>query len=172
MSEIRPSGTDPSGTRQPRAAAAKLPEGYNDTGEETPLDWAPVNERLEQSRHFWFSTADAGGRPHARPIWGAWIDNTLYADGGIQVTRWGRDLLANPHTQVHLESATEVVIVDGIFSTDNDLSPEAFDRVRASYQRRYESYQPESADGLFMVKPRHVLAWTSFPRDVTRFDFS
>ena len=70
---------------QPRAAAAKLPEGYNDTGEETPLDWAPVNERLEQSRHFWFSTADAGGRPHARPIWGAWIDNTLYADGGIQI---------------------------------------------------------------------------------------
>ncbi|WP_460810132.1 pyridoxamine 5'-phosphate oxidase family protein [Microlunatus endophyticus] len=166
------SGTDLSGTGQPRGAAAKLPEGYNDTGEETPLDWAPVNERLEQSRHFWFSTADGGGRPHARPIWGAWIDNTLYADGGIQVTRWGRDLLANPHTQVHLESATEVVIVDGVFSTDNDLTPEAFDRVRASYQRRYESYQPESADGLFMVKPQHVLAWTNFPRDVTRFDFS
>lgn len=156
----------------PRVAPARLPEGYNDTGEQTTLDWAGVNERLEQSKHFWFSTADGGGSPHARPIWGAWIDNTLYADGGVHVTRWGRDLLANPHTQVHLESATEVVIVDGDFTMANDLTPEAFDRVRASYLRRYESYQPESADGLFMVKPRHVLAWINFPRDVTRFDFS
>lgn len=155
----------------PRGVPGRLPEGYNDTGEQTPLDWAGVRERLEQSKHFWFSTADATGAPHARPIWGAWVDDTLYADGGVPVTRWGRDLLANPRTQVHLESATEVVIVDGEFSMTNDLTPESFARVQASYLRRYESYQPESADGLFMVKPRHVLAWTSFPRDVTRFDF-
>lgn len=157
---------------EPRVAPARLPEGYNDTGEQITLDWAEVNQRLEQSKHFWFSTADAGGSPHARPIWGAWVDNTLYADGGVQVTRWRRDLLANPHTQVHLESATQVVIVDGDFTPANDLTPDAFARVRASYLRRYESYQPESAEGLFMVKPRHVLAWVNFPRDVTRFDFS
>lgn len=156
----------------PRVAPARLPEGYNDTGEQTTLDWAQVRQRLEQSKHFWFSTADADATPHARPIWGAWVDDTLYADGGVHVTRWGRDLLANPRTQVHLESATEVVIVDGDFSMANDLTPESFARVQASYLRRYESYQPESADGLFMIKPRQVLAWTSFPRDVTRFDFS
>ena len=75
-------------------------------------------------------------------------------------------------TQVHLESATEVVIVDGYFSMANDLTPESFAQVRASYLSRYQSYQPEAADGLFMVKPRHVLAWTQFPRDVTRFDFT
>lgn len=156
----------------PRGVPARLPAGYNDTGEQTTLDWAEVRERLEQSKHFWFSTADASATPHARPIWGAWVDDTLYADGGVQVTRWGRDLLANPRTQVHLESATEVVIIDGDFSMSNDLTAESFARVQASYLRRYESYQPESADGLFMVKPRHVLAWTTFPRDVTRFDFS
>ena len=155
----------------PRVAPARLPDGYNDTGEQTTLVWAGVNERLEQAKHFWFSTADGSGRPHARPIWGAWLDNTLYADGGVHVTRWGRDLLANSHTQAHLESATEVVIVDGDFTMTNDLTQEAFARVQESYRRRYESYQPESAGGLFMVKPRHVLAWTNFPRDVTRFEF-
>lgn len=155
----------------PRSAPARLPEGYNETGEQTTLDWSDVRQRLQQAKHFWFSTADAGATPHARPIWGAWVDDTLYADGGVHVTRWGRDLLANPRAQVHLESATEVVIVDGEFSLSNDLADESFARVQASYLRRYETYQPESADGLFMIKPRQVLAWTNFPRDVTRFDF-
>jgi hypothetical protein len=159
-------------TTGPEGAPARLPDGYNDTGEQTPLDWATVRARLEESKHFWFSTADGHGVPHARPIWGAWVDDTLYADGDVRHTRWGRDLLVNPRTQVHLESATEVVIVDGEFSSDNDLTPESFARVQASYLRRYESYQPESAEGLFMVKPRQVLAWANFPRDATRFDFS
>ncbi|MBO0812347.1 MAG: pyridoxamine 5'-phosphate oxidase family protein [Microlunatus sp.] len=156
----------------PQTRPGQLPDGYNDTGEQTTLDWTAVRQRLAESKHFWFSTADGSGAPHARPIWGAWVDDTLYADGGVPVTRWGRDLLANPRTQVHLESATEVVIIDGEFSLTNDLTSESFARVQASYLRRYQSYQPEAADGLFMVKPRHVLAWTNFPRDVTRFDFA
>ncbi|HEY9290193.1 MAG TPA: pyridoxamine 5'-phosphate oxidase family protein, partial [Microlunatus sp.] len=109
----------------PTIEAARLPQGYNDSGQQEPLSWPEVRSRLVQSKHFWFSTADASGAPHARPIWGAWVDDTLYADGGVPVTRWGRDLLVNPRTQVHLESATEVVIVDGTFSMDNDLTPEA-----------------------------------------------
>jgi hypothetical protein len=164
-------GEDSTGTG-PRSAPARLPEGYNDTAQPIrPLEWAEVRTRLEQARHFWFSTADETGQPHARPIWGAWVDDTLYADGGVHVTRWGRDLLVNPRTQVHLESATEVVIVDGTFSMDNDLTPEAFARVQASYLDRYHDYQPEAAEGLFMVTPRHVLAWTRFPVDPTRFTF-
>lgn len=156
----------------PTVAPARLPEGYDDTGQPPqPLQWPEVRRRLEEAKHFWFSTADDTGQPHARPIWGAWTDETLYADGGVDVTRWGRDLLANPRTQVHLESAIEVVIVDGIFSLANDLTPEAFARVQASYLRRYRDYQPEAADGLFMVKPQHVLAWSRFPIDVTRFSF-
>ena len=159
-------------TSEPSREPGHLPGGYNDTGRQELLDWPDVRQRLEQSKHFWFSTADADGAPHARPIWAAWIDNTLYADGGVPVTRWGRDLLANPRIQVHLESATEVVIVDGTFSMTNDLTDEAFGRIQASYLERYRDYQPESADGLFMIKPRQVLAWNEFPADVTRFTFS
>ncbi len=155
----------------PRVRPARLPEGYNATGGQQTQTWAAVRDKLAQAKHFWFSTADADGGPHARPIWGAWVADTLYADGGVQVTRWGRDLLANPRTQVHLESATDVVIVDGIFSLTNDLTPELFERVQQSYRSRYPDYQPESAAGLFMVKPRHVLAWSRFPVDSTRFDF-
>jgi hypothetical protein len=157
---------------EPQARPARLPEGYSDDGEQQTLGWVEVRRRLEQSRHFWLSTASPAGRPHARPIWGAWVDDTLYADGGVSVTRWGRDLLANPRLQVHLESATEVVIVDGVFSETTDLTQEAFERVRQSYLNRYGDYQPAEIDQLFMVKPQRVLAWSRFPADVTRFEFA
>jgi general stress protein 26 len=159
-------------TAEPRIEPGRLPDGYKDTDKQELLAWPEVRQRLEQAKYFWFSTADADGAPHARPIWGAWVDDTLYADGGVRVTRWGRDLLANPRIQVHLESASDVVIVDGTFSMTNDLTDEAFARVQSSYLDRYRDYQPESADGLFMVKPRSVLAWSRFPVDVTRFHFS
>ncbi|MGH3487298.1 MAG: pyridoxamine 5'-phosphate oxidase family protein [Actinopolymorphaceae bacterium] len=159
-------------TAEPRIEPGRLPDGYKDTDKQELLAWPEVRQRLEQAKHFWFSTADADGAPHARPIWGAWVDDMLCADGGVRVTRWGRDLLANPRIQVHLESASDVVIVDGTFSMTNDLTDEAFARVQSSYLDRYRDYQPESADGLFMVKPRRVLAWTRFPVDVTRFHFS
>lgn len=162
---------DDAAPAEPQAEPGRLPDGYNDAGEQRLLGWRDVRQRLEQSKHFWFSTADAGGAPHARPIWAAWVDETLYFDGGVQVTRWGRDLLANPRIQVHLESATDVVIVDGVFTLENDLTEESFRRVQASYLARYRDYQPASADGLFMVKPRLVLAWSQFPADVTRFVF-
>jgi hypothetical protein len=156
---------------EPQGRPGRLPQGYNDSGEQQLLGWAEVRRRLEQSKHFWLSTAGPDGAPHARPIWGAWVDDTLYADGGVSVTRWGRDLLANPRVQVHLESATEVVIVDGVFPQTSDLDPDTFRRVQQSYLDRYGEYQPSEIDELFMIKPRRVLSWSRFPADVTRFDF-
>jgi general stress protein 26 len=155
----------------PRVEPGRVPDGYNDSGVQEPLAWSEVRQRLEQSKYFWFSTADANGRPHARPIWGAWVNNTLYSEGGVERTQWGRDLLANPRLQVHLESANDVVIIDGVFTMENDLSERAFAHVQASYLQHYKDYQPDSADGMFMVKPRTVLAWSRFPFDVTRFSF-
>lgn len=43
--------------------------------------------------------------------------------------------------------------------------------MQASYLSRYGDYQPEAADGMFMIKPKTVLAWQQFPADVTRFSF-
>ena len=63
----------------PTAVPGRLPAGYNDSGRQEVLQWQVVRQRLEQAKHFWFSTADDSGTPHARPIWGAWVDNTLYA---------------------------------------------------------------------------------------------
>lgn len=156
----------------PIGRQARLPDGYRENHPDgSVLQWADVRRRLEESEYFWFATATSEGEPHARPIWGAWIDDTFYFDGGVDHTRWGRDLLANPRIDVHLPSAQEVVIITGRFRRENDLDADSFARVQASYLARYRTYQPEDPAVLFVVNPVSALAWTSFPVDVTRFTF-
>lgn len=148
----------------------KVPEGYGvPETQDGALEWPQVRERLEQAQNYWITTASLDGMPHAAPLWGAWVDDKFYFDGAI-VTRWGRNLSKNPRIVVHLESGSQVVIVEGSFTTQNELDEESFARVRASYGSRY-SYQPETREQLYLVRPHKVLAWTSFPTDMTRFWF-
>lgn len=147
-----------------------VPEGYGvPETQEGVLTWEQVRERLEQAQNYWIITASLAGRPHAAPLWGAWVDDKFYFDGA-PTTRWARNLSKNPQITVHLESGSQVVIVEGTFTTENDLDDEAFVRVRASYGSRY-SYQPETREQLYLVRPSKVLAWTTFPSDMTRFWF-
>jgi nitroimidazol reductase NimA-like FMN-containing flavoprotein (pyridoxamine 5'-phosphate oxidase superfamily) len=158
-------------THQPTVDRPIAPDGYGvPETTEGVMAWESVRERLAHAKNFWICTASLKGRPHATPLWGAWVDDSLYFDGAL-TTRWGRNLSANPYIEVHLESGNEVVIVEGMFSQTNDLTPEAFERVQASYKSRYESYQPETREQLYQVRPQKVLAWTKFPTDMTRFKF-
>lgn len=156
---------------EPHADRPNMPEGYGvPEDNDGLLTWGSVRERLEQAKNFWICTASMKNKPHARPLWAAWVDDTLYFDGAL-TTGWGRNLSVNPQVEVHLESGSEVVIIEGEFTVSNNLTPEAFARVQQSYKQRYEEYTPAAADGLYMIRPRKVLAWTSFPKDVTRFVF-
>jgi nitroimidazol reductase NimA-like FMN-containing flavoprotein (pyridoxamine 5'-phosphate oxidase superfamily) len=148
----------------------KVPKDYGTPEtEDGLLAWESVRERLEQAKHFWIISASLDSKPHAVPLWGAWVDDNFYFDGGI-TTRWGRNLSANPQITVHLENGEQAVIVEGHFTTQNELDQAAFERIRASYASRY-SYQPETKEQLYLVRPQKVLAWTNFLTDMTRFRF-
>ncbi len=148
-----------------------VPEGYGlPANDEGLLNWEDTRTRLEQAKYFWICTASSNGKPHARPLWGAWVQDTFYFDGAL-TTRWGQNLSINPQVEIHLESGAEVVIIEGLFSISNDLTSETFEQVRASYKQRYESYQPEHAEGMYMIRPNKVIAWKEFPKDMTRFRF-
>jgi nitroimidazol reductase NimA-like FMN-containing flavoprotein (pyridoxamine 5'-phosphate oxidase superfamily) len=58
-----------------------------------------VEERMSGTRDYWVATV----RPHAVPVWGVWLDGTFHFGGGRR-TRKARNLAANPHLMVHLES--------------------------------------------------------------------
>ena len=54
---------------------------------EGTLAWDHVRERMTQARNYWIATARADGLPHAVPVWGVWVDDTLYFGGSPTMGR-------------------------------------------------------------------------------------
>jgi hypothetical protein len=133
------------------------------------LQWSRTEQRLRDAQSYWVVTASARAVPHATPIWGVFVDGDLYANG-LPTARWARNLAANPRVTVHLESAEDVVIVEGDaadVTTDADLG----ERIVAEWLRKYGRLEPEPVnDGVFRVRPRTARAWShSSLHDGTRW---
>lgn len=131
------------------------------------LDWRFVVERLEKSRNYWVATVRPDGTPHAMPVWGVFVENTLYFGGGPQ-TRWSRNLAENPHLVVHLESGDEVVILEGTVDRITDPKHPMVEKVDAAY---LEKYNMPHGTPFWVLKPKVAFAWSKFPDDTTRWKF-
>ena len=157
---------------EPRASRLRMPEGYQQVAEDDPLlPWPEVVARLEYAQNYWLATTGPDGRPHVTPIWGVWVDGALYFDG-IPTARWARNMAANPAIAVHLESGSEVVVLDGD-AEDIELVTDAglADRIVVTWERKYGGELPKPAErGIFRLRPRTARAWTRFPNDATRWD--
>jgi hypothetical protein len=90
------------------------------------LPWSWALERLTAARNFWIATADATGRPHALPVWGAWVEAAPEPDAPnptettdrfwfscAPTARKARNLAANPQIVVATEDTVEVVSIEG-----------------------------------------------------------
>lgn len=80
--------------------------------ERIPTAWAEVRLRLEQARNYWIITHRPDGRPHAAPVWGVWTGGRLYFGTSPAAVK-ARNLAADRRVAVHLESADNVVILEG-----------------------------------------------------------
>jgi hypothetical protein len=157
-------------TEEPRAGRPRFPAGYQAPKDDDGLlPWAYARERLEQAQNYWVATATADGRPHAAPVWAAWVDGRLYFEGSPE-TRWGRNLVANPRASVHLESGSEVVIVEGVVEDVDDVGKELAERVADAFAAKYNGYRGQGL-GYFILVPRTVIGWSQFPADATRWSF-
>jgi nitroimidazol reductase NimA-like FMN-containing flavoprotein (pyridoxamine 5'-phosphate oxidase superfamily) len=145
-------------------------EGYGvPTSEEGLLPWSHVSERMDRARNYWVGTTRPSVRPHAAPVWGAWVEGTLYFETGPR-SRKGRNLATNPAVAVHLESGDDVVILEGVAETVTNPDPALFARVADAFAAKYDGYRPEpGGEGLYAVRPCVVYAWSKFPADVTRW---
>ncbi len=159
---------------EPANATRERPQTESSYGipesEEGLLPWSFVAERLDENRNFWVSTTLPDGRPHARPVWGVYVEGTFYCGGGER-TRWVRNLAANPHVVVHGESGDEVVILEGWAERIDKDSTESvvIGRVDDAYERKYGI---EHGTPFFAVHPERVLAWNDYPTDATRWTFA
>lgn len=133
---------------------------------------------MVEARNYWVTTSGPDGKPHAAPVWGVWVDETLYF-GTAPRSRKARNLAHNPNIVVHLESGDEVVIVEGVAeevtNPDSSLSAKIIEAYAAKYvdPETGSEFQLGSTEGLKAVRPGIVFAWQEqdFPRTATRWVF-
>jgi hypothetical protein len=162
-------------TDEPRSPASrrdrpKTEESYGiPTTGEGLLPWSFVERRLTRDRTFWLVTTRPDGAPHARPVWGVFVDGTFHCGGGER-TRWVRNVARDPRVTVHRESGEEVVVVEGVGERlDEDTADGALlERLDDAYEAKYDV---RHGTPLFAVRPRRVLAWSDYPTDATRWTF-
>ncbi|MCB1693563.1 MAG: pyridoxamine 5'-phosphate oxidase family protein [Pseudomonadales bacterium] len=128
--------------------------GYINAGK--LLSWRWVDARMAPARNYWVTTRSTG-YPSSRPVWGLWRDARLYFSTGSAMVR---NIARDSRVQVNLESADELVIIEG-HAAQMDASDLEF-WIRA-YREKYETDMPESTDGVYVVNPRRVLAWMVDP---------
>lgn len=147
-------------------------------GEEGMLSWEWVSGRMSESRNYWISTTRPDGNPHSAPVWGVWVDETLYF-GTAPTSRKARNLAHNPNVTVHLESGDEAIIVEGFAEELADPNPSLSGRIIEAYAAKYEDsetggeFRLGSTEGLKKVSPGVVFAWLErdFPNTATRWVF-
>ena len=152
----------------PQSDRPQMPEGYGlkPPSEGRLIAWEDVIQSLTSARTYWVVTASTRGKPHAAPVWGIWQEGSFYF-GTDPASRKGRNLDANPHIVLHLESGDDAVIVEG---TAKLSQPEL---LPAGLNERYlEKYGIDpSGSPTYRLDPSKVLAWseTDFPECATRW---
>ncbi|MBA2489181.1 MAG: pyridoxamine 5'-phosphate oxidase family protein [Chloroflexi bacterium] len=138
------------------------------------LSWSFVTERMEAAQHYWISTVSTNARPHAVPVDGIWLDDRLFF-GGSPESRWIRDLRSNQASTAHLESATEVLILEGTVTAFDRTWRELAERLAAASKEKYgygstaEGILSASPGPTIMLRPTTVIGWKQFPIDATRW---
>lgn len=155
-----------------------LPAGYGVDQADRFVPWEAIEDKLRESRHYWLATTRPDGRPHVVPRWGVWLDGSFWYDGSPE-TLHVRNLARNPECVLHLESGEEATIVEGRSVACDPIIGEMGERLATEIARKYgPDYTPEAdawsdeiAGGMRRVQPVKVMAWTQFPKDLTRYTF-
>ena len=106
-----------------------------------PWDWAA--ERLIPNKNYWVVTVSADCAPHALPVWGVWDDNDLrFMFSCAPTARKARNIAANPHVVVTVDSTVEAISVEGTAAPITDPG-----RIDAWIDRYVAKYGNEVPDG-------------------------
>jgi nitroimidazol reductase NimA-like FMN-containing flavoprotein (pyridoxamine 5'-phosphate oxidase superfamily) len=165
------------GVRGGRAPVAERPNFPGYGIEQQPdgmLTWEWVSEQMAASRNYWICTTRPDGRPHAAPVWGIWLDETLYFGSGPDSVK-ARNLRGNPAVVVHLESGDDCVIFEGVIEPVVNPDRAWFERFADAYEAKYGGFRPEYPDteGTYRLRPHIAFAWIEkdYPKTATRWRF-
>lgn len=120
------------------------------------LPWTWAVTQFEEACSYWIATTRPDGRPHSRPVWGIWLDETFYFN---TVSSASRNLATNPAITVHLESGSRVVIIEGVAETVSD--PALVQRLVSLFSRKYHGIVESNwlAEPFHAVHPHVAFGW-------------
>lgn len=131
------------------------------------LSWSWAVEQLEKERNYWVATVTGRGRPHARPVWGVFLDSALHLSIGAAGFRKGE---LSREVSVHVDSGVDVVIVDGMAELieDRELSRRAAEVFNPKYE------MASDADFVnYVIHPRIAWGWSDGDVDTaTKWTFN
>ncbi|HWR65495.1 MAG TPA: pyridoxamine 5'-phosphate oxidase family protein [Bellilinea sp.] len=152
-----------------------MPAEYGiSSGSQGLLSWEYVRQQMVKSHNYWINSTRPDGRPHAMPVWGVWLDDTLYF-GIARTSRKALNLFANPTVSAHTESGDEVVILEGVVVEVAERS--LLDRITREIAKKYPGMPPEAdpdpGNVTFAVRASAVFAFheQDFPKSATRWRF-
>lgn len=152
-----------------QARRPDMPAGYGllPRSKGSLATWGHVATRLRDARNYWVSSATAGGRPHAMPVWGLWAKGR-FVFSTDPASRKARNLQANPRVVIHLESGDDVVVVEGLVEAVQDA--EWLTSLNRAYAAKYGV--PLGDGPVFQVVPRRVFSWdeSGFPSTATKWE--
>jgi hypothetical protein len=162
-------------TGEPRPGPVRTTEDYGLGGapaDGSVLPWSRVVEWITNARNYWVCTTRADGRPHAMPVWGLWLDGTVWFSTDPKSLK-GRSMAARPDIVVHLESGDEVCILEG--TVERVVDADDLIRFDDVYDAKYDvrpSAMGEAA-AVYVLAPRSALVWTEaeFATSATRYAF-
>ena len=125
---------------------------YGAPSEAEELPWTHVDDALRSAATYWV-VARADGHPHPRPVWGLWHDERLHLSVGSPMV--ARQLEVDPTVTVHLDSGTDVVLIEG-----RVVDRGADDAIVGAYVEKYDRPYDVTEFGAFtVVAPLRALAW-------------
>lgn len=146
--------------QQPVASRPHAP-GYfraSDQGDGL-MPWTVALERLAAARNYWITSASSSGIPHAMPVWGVWLDSRFLFSTGPR-TRKARNISENPFAVIHLESGSELVVVEGVVRQVSDAAvvSDFLSAYNPKYSWNFTAEDFRSGE-LFEVQPLKAFAW-------------
>jgi len=144
---------DPGGESNPVVGQPRMFGGYIGSAE---LPWMWAAERLTLALNYWIATTRPDGKPHSRPVWGVWLDDSFYFSTGSLAAI---NLATNPAITVHLESGSEVVIIEGVAEIARDAT--LVEQIVALYNQKYNWNldTQNMPDPFYAVRPQIAFGW-------------
>ena len=126
---------------------------YGAQSDRASLPWPWVDQQLAGAGTYWVIARNPG-HPHPRPVCGIWSQQRLHLSIGSSTLL--RAIREERAVTVHLDSGTDVVIVEGLIAA---ATPTTSPVIQACNQKCDWDYQVSQYGELTEVEPMKVLAW-------------